>query len=251
MNDKRYPFKNSCLAISAIFLTAIAAGGCASNAPLDGGDLVVLVPGVAGDGFWYNDLRESVAANQPGRIVRTFEWGLPLPLYMVNLQDKGIHAKAEASLAKALKSWRDRYPGGKLTLLGHSAGCGVILGSLGRLEKRVDVENVVLLAPSVSPDYQIAPALRQIAGTLHVFFSDGDQLWLGWRTSTFGTYDSVRTEAAGKVGLNVDSLHRDLRGKIVQHGYEPEFAALGHDGGHFGGLGRRFNDKVVAPLVAR
>ncbi|HEV8379937.1 MAG TPA: hypothetical protein VGP99_13885, partial [Tepidisphaeraceae bacterium] len=233
-----------------IFLIALAAGGCHTNAPLQGQNLVVLVPGCAGDGFWYNDLRESVAANQPGRIVRTFEWGLPLPLYMLNLQDSKIHHQAEEALAKAIKSWRDRYPSGHLTLLGHSAGCGVILGSLSRVDKRVDVENVVLLAPSVSPDYQIGPALRQIAGTLHIFFSDGDKLWLGWRTSTFGTYDSVKTEAAGKVGLNLGTVNPDLRGKVVQHGYEPEFAELGNGGGHFGSLARRFNDKVIAPLVA-
>jgi pimeloyl-ACP methyl ester carboxylesterase len=251
MNARLYPFSSKSLITLPIFLIALVAGGCQSNAPLEGQNLVVLVPGCAGDGFWYNNLRKSVAAAQPAVIVRTFEWGLPLPLYMMNLQDKGIHVTAEEKLAKAIVSWRDRYPAGKLTLLGHSAGCGVILGSLSRLEKRVDVENVVLLAPSVSPDYQISPALRQIAGTLHVFYSDSDRLWLGWRTSTFGTYDSVKTEAAGKVGLNVDHLHAELREKIVQHAYEPEFAELGHGGGHFGSLERRFDDKVIAPLLAR
>ena len=251
MNARRNPFKTNSLITLPIFLVALAAAGCQSNAPLEGQNLVVLVPGCAGDGFWYNDLRESVAAAQPAVIVRTFEWGLPLPLYMLNLQDKRIHSKAEEALAKALKSWRDRYPSGRLTLLGHSAGCGVILGSLSRMDRPVDVENVVLLAPSVSPDYQISPALRQIAGTLHIFYSDSDRLWLGWRTSTFGTYDSVRTEAAGKVGLNVDHLHADLREKVVQHAYEPEFAELGHGGGHFGSLGRRFDDKVIAPLLTR
>jgi pimeloyl-ACP methyl ester carboxylesterase len=250
MNAKLYPFKTKSQIALPIFLIAVAAGGCQYNAPLEGQNLVVLVPGCAGDGFWYNDLRQSVAASQPTRTVRTFEWGLPLPLYMLNLQDAKIHSKAEKALAKAIKSWRDRYPSGHLTLLGHSAGCGVILGSLSRMEKRVDVENVVLLAPSISPNYQISPALRQIAGTLHVFFSDGDRLWLGWRTSTFGTYDSIRTEAAGKIGLNVDHLTPNLREKVVQHSYEPEFAELGNGGGHFGSLVRRFDDKVIAPLLS-
>jgi hypothetical protein len=127
----------------------------------------------------------------------------------------------------------------------------VILGSLSRIDKRVDVENVVLLAPSVSPDYQVGPALRQVAGSLHVFYSQEDRLWLGWRTSTFGTYDSVKTEAAGRVGLNVDQMKPEIRGKVVQHPYERDFAELGHDGGHFGMLAKRFDDRVVAPLVAR
>jgi hypothetical protein len=251
MIARLYRFKSNLLITLPIFLIALASAGCQSNAPLEGQNLVVLVPGCAGDGFWYNDLRESVAGGQPARTVRTFEWGMPLPLYMLNLQDAKIHEKAEKSLAKAIKSWRARYPGGRLTLLGHSAGCGVILGSLSRIDKRVDVENVVLLAPSVSPDYQVAPALRQVAGSMHVFFSEQDRLWLGWRTSTFGTYDSVKTEAAGRVGLNVDEMTPEIRGKVVQHPYEADFAELGHGGGHFGTLAKRFDDRVVAPLVAR
>lgn len=244
-------FQSNLLITLPIFLIALAGAGCRYNDPLEGQNLVVLVPGCAGDGFWYNDLRKSVAATQPAVTVRTFEWGAPKVLYVLNLQDPKIHTDAEMELARAIKSWRDRYPAGRLTLLGHSAGCGVILGSLSRLGKRVDVENVVLLAPSVSPDYQIAPALRQIAGTLHVFFSDSDRLWLGWRTSTFGTYDSVKSEAAGKVGLNVEQLDSNLRCKIVQHSYEREYAEMGNAGGHFGALARRFNDKVIAPLVSQ
>jgi len=166
------------------------------------------------------------------------------------LQDAKIHSKAEKALAKAIKSWRDRYPYGHLALVGHSAGCGVILGSLSRIDKTVRVENVVLLSPSISPDYPISPALRQIAGRLHLFFSDADTLWLGWRTGTFGNYDSVRSEAAGKIGINLDHLDVAMRSKVVQHGYEPDFAELGNGGGHFGGLGRRFDEKVIAPLVA-
>src|SRR5947208_3039669 len=74
---------------------AILATGCSFNAPLEGKDVVVLVPGCAGDGFWYNGLRHCVSQNQPGRIIRTFKWGMPLPLYMMNLQDPTIHEAAE------------------------------------------------------------------------------------------------------------------------------------------------------------
>src|SRR3954452_8910694 len=121
----------SCLILISL---TILAGGCSSNAPLEGNDLVVVVPGCAGDGFWYNGLRDCVSQNQPGRIIRTFKWGMPLPLYMMNLQDPAIHEAAEKSLAIALEKWRARYPTGQLTLVGHSAGCGVILQSLRRLD---------------------------------------------------------------------------------------------------------------------
>src|SRR5947207_5990254 len=145
--------------ISIFILIAATAGGCRSNAPLEGQDLLVVVPGCAGDGFWYNALRHSVSENQPGRIIRTFHWGLPLPLYMMNLQDPRVHRAAEKSLAKALEKWRNRYPSGQLTLVGHSAGCGVILQTLRHLDKPIEVDSVILLAPSLSPDYDLGPAL--------------------------------------------------------------------------------------------
>src|SRR5882672_5053994 len=116
--------------VSIFILFAAAVGGCHVNAPLEGQQLVVIVPGCAGDGFWYDALRDSVSQNQPGCIIRTFRWGLPLPLYMMNLQDPRVHSLAEKSFAKALEKWRSRYPSGEITLVGHSAGCGVILQSL-------------------------------------------------------------------------------------------------------------------------
>src|SRR3954468_8074762 len=106
MNARLYSFKSNLLFTLPIFLIALGGGGCQYNDPLEGQNLVVLVPGCAGDGFWYNDLRKSVAATQPAVTVRTFEWGAPKVLYVLNLQDAKIHDEAEAALAKAIKSWR-------------------------------------------------------------------------------------------------------------------------------------------------
>ncbi len=236
---------------SILIAIAILTTGCVSNAPLEGQDLLVIVPGCAGDGFWYDALRDSVSENQPGRIVRTFKWGLPLPLYMMNLQDAGVHSAAEKSFARALEKWRERYPSGQLTLVGHSAGCGVILQSLRQMEKPIEVESVILLAPSLSPDYNLSPSLAHVKNCLHVFHSDRDTLWLGWRTSTFGTYDSIKTPAAGKVGFNLTSLDPALHSKVIQHPYEDQWNDLGNDGGHFGLLARQFTLEKIEPLLQR
>jgi hypothetical protein len=240
---------NSCLLFPALMLCAALVGGCAHNHKLEGENLVLLVPGAAGDDGRYGGLKESVAANQHASTVRTFHWGMPLPLFVMNLQDQGIHRKAEESLAGALVDWRKRNPTGQITLIGHSAGCGVILGSLRRAEMQLDVKDVILIAPSVSPGYDLAGALRHVKGHLHNFHSDGDALWLGWRCSNFGGYDSVRTAAAGKIGFQLANLNGVLREKVIQHPWQSQHKALGNDGGHWGALSRDFASRMIAPLL--
>ncbi len=96
------------------------------------------------------------------------------------------------------------------------------------------------------------PALQHICGQLHVFYSEGDKLWLEWRTGNFGTYDNIKTPAAGHTGFqSADALPPELRGKLVQHAYEPAWADLGNDGGHNGWLAGDFVRQVVAPLLKR
>jgi pimeloyl-ACP methyl ester carboxylesterase len=174
---------------------------------------------------------------------------MPLPLFVMNLQDEGIHRKAEESLAAALKEWRDQNPGGEVTLIGHSAGCGVILGSLRRSAAQLDVKEVILIAPSVSPVYDLAGALRQVKGCLHNFHSDEDSVWLGWRCSRFGSYDSIRSAAAGKIGFHLAELDESLCNKVVQHPWKSQWKDLGNEGGHWGALSRQFTLQVIAPLL--
>jgi hypothetical protein len=181
--------------------------------------------------------------------VRVFRWGAAL--FVMNLEDEAIHERAEAELAERLEAWRARaHAEAHIDLVGHSAGCGVILGAMRRLPADRRVGTVVLVAPSVSPTYPLGEALAHVEGRLHAFYSERDRVWLGWRASTFGTYDRVRVAAAGKVGFaGLEALPPQLAGKLVQHAYDPAWARLGHRGGHEDGLAPGFAREVLAPLL--
>ena len=238
------------VALSAALATCLllfVAGGCASasrTASTASPRLVVFVPGVGGDGPWYGGLKRGLGEV---RIV-THSWGAPLPLFALNFSNWGIHNSAEKKLATRLRRIAKEQPEVRVDLIAHSAGCGVALGALRRLDEPGPVENVVLLAPSVSPTYPLAPSLARMRGALHVFHSDRDTLFLSWRTSNFGTYDNVKARAAGNVGFDVSSLEPALRERVVQHPYESAWKRLGNDGGHDGPLSRAFVARVVAPL---
>ena len=225
-------------------------GGCAARPdnPITP-DVLFFVPGAAGDGGQYDGLFRGLRAGGVEAHVDVVSWGAPGPLFVLNFQDDKIHAAAEEKLAAALRAWREAHIGGRIDVIAHSAGCGVVLGALTR-DGVPEVGTVVLLNPSVSPTCPLERPLRRIGSRLHVFLSDKDTMFLSWRTRTFGTYDNVKTRAAGNVGFRVEGLPADLRAKVVQHAREPSWEAEGNDGGHFGTVKEHFVKTTVAPLLA-
>jgi pimeloyl-ACP methyl ester carboxylesterase len=246
------PWRTPRRAALGLLLLLAGLAGCASRpataAPAGNGPRIVFVPGVAGDGPWYDNLRRGlVDAGLPDR-PESFAWGAPGPLFAMNFNTKSIHHAAERKLAERLGALSSANA--DLTLLGHSAGCGVILGALARLPESVRVRDVVLLHPSVSPGYDLTPALARVAGRITVFHSDRDTTFLKWRTGTFGTYDGVKTSAAGHGGFDLAAPPEAERTRVTQVAYDPSFAELDNDGGHFGATARAFVRTHVAPAIA-
>lgn len=235
--------------LSAMAISALVCG-CAPSMHVHR-DVVVVVPGAGGSAAGAEAIRGGLRDAAISAPIVVFEWGAPPPLFVLNLQDDGIHSSAESRLAREISRWRAANPAGHMGIVAHSAGCGVVLGALRRVRENVAIDSVVLLAPSVSPGYDLGAALRRVRGRMHVFYSERDRLWLQWRTGTFGTYDNVRTPAAGNRGfVTLGRLTPDLESRILQHGYRDQWTTLGHGGGHFGPLSRAFVAKVVAPALA-
>ncbi|HVT90896.1 MAG TPA: alpha/beta hydrolase [Tepidisphaeraceae bacterium] len=224
-------------------LFLLVSGGCAENIPVksdSGPDVLFISPGVGGSGGYAGLAR---AVTHPGQSAFVIGWGAPI--FVMNFSDESIHNDAEEQLASEIRAWHSAHPNGRIDLIGHSAGCGVVLGALAQLQN-IHAHNVVLLAPSVSPGYDLNPALAHINGRLHVFYSARDGL-LEWRTSTFESYDRVKGAAAGVGGFK-GNYPPD---KLLQHAYRPEWADMGYDGGHWGPIAEPFDRQIVAPLLAQ
>jgi alpha-beta hydrolase superfamily lysophospholipase len=226
-----------------LVLTSVTCG-CAARSRGTGPDVVFVVAGVGSTGG-YAGLTN--ALSREGRAVQLVDWGAPPPLFMLNFSTRSIHDEAERMLAGQIEQWHEAHPAGRIDIVGHSAGCGVVLGALPRLGQATNVGNVILLAPSVSPTYDLQPVLGKIDGVVHAFHSMRDTLFLSWRTSNFGTYDRVKTKAAGNVGFCGDYPPT----KLIQHAYDERWRELGNDGGHFGTLSEPFAREVVAPLFPK
>lgn len=206
-------------------------------------DVIFLVPGVGGATLQYQGVIDGLHDGGIEQPVQIVGWGAPTMFFFMNFNDTGIHESAERAFADRIARWCADHPTARINIIAHSAGCGVTLGALKRL-KHENVETVILLAPSVSPTYKLEPAMPHVAGTLQAFVSSRDKTFLEWRTGTFGTYDNVKTPAAGNRGFAV------LPERAFQHAYDTSWRSLGNDGDHFGALSRKFTREVLAPLLS-
>jgi len=229
-------------------LTAFSPG-CTAKPQAAANGVIIFVPGVNGDGPWYDDLKRGLSDGGVTLPIESFSWGAPAPLFMLNFNTVSIHERAERNLADRLTTIQKAHPIAPIFILAHSAGGGVALGAMGRLDPDVLIDRVVLLHPSVSPKYDLSVPLMRVRHTLTHFHSDRDTAFLKWRTSNFGTYDNVKTTAAGNLCFDLSSLAAPMQARVTQIPYHRSYSALSNSGGHFGPTARAFARAIVAPRL--
>ncbi len=163
------------------------------------------------------------------------------------------HKRNEQESAKVAKILLAHYranPNARITVTAHSGGCAIIAWALEKLPPDVRIDSVVMLAPALSPGYDLTAMLRHVSGHLYVFYSQYDDIVLGAGTSLFGTMDGVKTDAAGKVSFTepqgADAAQYQ---KLEQFPYERAWLKLGDIGDHVGTMTHAFGERIIAPLL--
>lgn len=141
-------------------------------------------------------------------------------------------------------------PNSPIDLTAHSGGCGLAVWALERLPRDVKVRNVLLIAPALSPGYDLTPALRHVDEKMYAFTSLLDTVVLDTGTRLFGTIDGVQTAAAGFGGF-VEPAGADpaMYQKLVQRAYQRDWMKYNDFGDHIGAMSRPFARAVLAPLL--
>jgi pimeloyl-ACP methyl ester carboxylesterase len=194
-------------------------------------------------------LREAVAEARLPLHVEPFEWSHGPGRILIDQIDYA-HARQEGRrLAGAVSTYRQSCPDGEVYLVSHSAGSAVVLAAAECLPPD-SVDRIILLAPAVSTDYDLRPALRCARDGIDVFYSRRDALLL--MVGIIGTVDRRWTAAAGRVGFRPqlgcpgDAL---LYAKLRQHPWAPCVAWTGHNGGHYGVYRDGYLRAYVVPLL--
>lgn len=135
-------------------------------------------------------------------------------------------------LAEKIVQYQEAYPGRPVDLIGYSCGAYVVLVALESLPEHAAVRTVILLGPTVQPDYDLTPALRHIGGRMIALTSRGDWLINGIGPLLFGTADRKHTPAAGMVGFRAN-LEPDVFDRFLDVHYRLRFLRSGYVGDHF------------------
>jgi pimeloyl-ACP methyl ester carboxylesterase len=181
--------------------------------------VVFCADGAGGFAGTSDTLREVLAARHAPVHVQGVDWSHGYGRVLADQVD-WCHAVAEGRrLAEQVRAVRAASPGRPVYLVGHSAGTGVVLAAAGGLPPDT-LERVILLAPAVSPTFDLRPALRACRGGIVSFNSPLDRFMLHWGTCTFGTVDRVYGPAAGCCGFQapdrLDGEGRALYERLVQ-----------------------------------
>jgi hypothetical protein len=215
---------------------------------------VLVLGGVGGlDLCGFNLRRVARAARLPYAVER-FTWGHGFGRWYADLTHVADGWREAERVAGAIRRFRADHPGEPVFMVAKSGGAGIAAWALERLEPGA-VERAVLLAPALSPRYDLTTALRAVKREVVVYWSPLDVVILGAGTRLFGTIDGVRTIGAGLVGFAVpvgdepDGERRRQYAKLRQVRWRPRMAGLGHLGGHFGSDHPRFLRACVVPLL--
>lgn len=209
---------------------------------------VLHLPGVGGFLWADGNLMRGLADGLSGWGIGYYDWTNGDP-GLAALHDQTNKTRQKQKVSAWIQQRLTDHPDQALTLIAHSGGCAIAVWALEQLPQSVQIDQLILLAPALSPEYDLTRALRHVRTRAWVFISDQD-LVLGWGTQVAGTMDGAHTEAAGRVGFVVPPQADRLEyAKLVSMSYRPAWQELDNAGDHIGPMSYLFVRYFIAPLI--
>lgn len=183
-----------------------------------------------------------------------FHWQTWLGVTIDQISTEQYKREQASKIAKRIVAFSKQYPDTPITLMGHSAGTAVAVFALEALPAEVHVENVILLSGSLSSEYSLTKALRQVNGRMFVTTSQKDVV-LQFLVPLSGTADRAlgATKTIGVEGPTPPASQKDETRrqytKVIQIPWNEQFRNYGDNGAHSDTIKSSFVEAVVAPLI--
>ena len=217
--------------------------------------LVLVLPGIEGHSLLNENIARGLGEGGVSSAIEIYDWttGIPGNL-LVNLAYLERNREEARKLARRIVRYQQRQPGRPVILVGHSGGGGIAVLALECLPKDSKVDLAILLAPALSPDYDLTSALRHSSQGIMNLYSNKDVGLLKVGTTIFGPIDREFGASAGAVGFReppeANEATRTLYKRYLrQVCWREHMKHYGADGSHFGWASRRFARKYLAPLI--
>jgi pimeloyl-ACP methyl ester carboxylesterase len=236
------------------------ATGCASPADLATADryargLVMILPGIEGRGPINLPMARGLDAGGVPSAIEVYQWGTGAGAgLLVNLTALERNRHSARRIAERITQYQDDFPRRPVHLIGHSGGAGIAVLTLEHMPDDRQITAAYLLAPAVSPTYDLTDALRRTELGVWNFYSPRDVGFLRVGTSVFGTIDRTHTSAAGAVGFeyppDIDEEGKRLYArKLHSAPHNKRMKKAGARGSHLGWATERFARKWLAEMI--
>ncbi len=217
--------------------------------------LVLILPGIEGRSLLNYNLAVGLDEGGVRSAIEIWDWTTGLPGALVlNLVAYERNQREAGRIAQRIVRYQQHHPGRPVHLIGHSGGGGVAVLTLERLPDGVQIEQALLLAPCIAPQYDLTAALQHTRLGIVNFYSERDVVLLKVGTSVFGRIDRTFGPAAGAVGFRLPATvsHQTselYRHKLRQVRWRPRLRRFGADGSHVGWTSRKFAREYLAELI--
>ena len=237
------------IAVAGVFL---APSGCLFPSSMvdvgQGPGWVTIIPGVDGRASHVSEIVQGLRAAGFDWTIERVTWGRAPFRALSNLTSLTANRRRAKGIAAKLAHFRKTRPHEPLVLVGFSGGGGLALLSASGLPEDVQLDRVILVAPAISPQFDLTPIQGRCKDKVINFYSPEDQV-VGMGTHVFGTIDRKRTKAAGHTGFLNDAGTLLEGDKLMQVRYDPAWREWGHPGGHSGYLSPRWAKEVLASMI--
>ena len=244
----------SCVGLAVIVMAAMSSIGC--NAAWTTPEryekgLIVVLPGIEGMGPLNLSICDGLFnGGVEGAIELTGWGGGPLGILFNQRAEAGNRRRA-AGIAKRIVAYQNEYPDRPVFLIGHSGGTAIAVWTAEAMPNDHQVTGLILLASSLSGEYNLCPALERTTQGIVNFYSGNDTILLALGTGAVGTMDGRYSAPAGRIGFETPEILGDSWAYEGLHNvaWTPRMTRLNHIGGHSGYSGYTFVEAVVAELV--
>ena len=229
--------------------------GCANSQPyvtpqrLERG-LVIVLPGIEGRSKLNVDICRGLDKGGVDWAIELYDWTSPVGM-LYNQRAEIRNRQKALQIAEHVKRYQWSHPYRPVMLVGHSGGSALAAWTAECLPPSARVDGIIMIAPSLSPQYMLDWALQRTERGIISLNSSRDWVLLGMGTMVAGTMDGHHTSSAGRVGfaLPLTTRRREIYGKLYQVGWSGEMASAGHVGGHLSSSSVSFVAAYVAPFV--
>ncbi len=251
----RPPVRSLLLAAALFAVCGCATPGRLHTAARYARGVVFVLPGIEGPSPLNRDVALGLDDGGVSSAIEIYDWTVGVPGSMiVNLAYLERNRAQAQRLADRIVEYRALRPGRPVHLVGHSGGAAIAIMALEALPPGRQIDMAILLAPAISPGYDLTTALRRTRRGIVNFYSERDVGLLRVGTTIFGSVDREHGASAGATGFSVPAgLGEASRGlyasKLHQVAWDPRLRRAGASGTHIGWASREFAAGFLASLI--